>query len=69
MLATSCWRPHTYASARGCVTVMQRPLVTLLRFSVLLVARRLHAWANKRYCPCSSAYVLFYTGFVVAEGY
>ena len=37
MLATSCWRPQAYASARGCV--MQKPLVTALRFSALLLAR------------------------------
>ena len=26
MLATSCWRPQTYASARGCVTVICKGL-------------------------------------------
>ena len=67
MLATSCWRPQTYASARGCV--MQKPLVTPLRCSVLVVPRNsLGLICHGRSRQCSSGSAFLRIGFV-AEGY
>ena len=65
MLATSCWRPQAYASARGCV--MQKPLVTALRFSVLLLARNSIGLICHGRPPSSVVPFFLHIGFV-AEG-